>query len=128
MITEVLLRTVALALMGNVVIYLGLAFGNGILLPTQLGGFYATTSVLTRMVIMLPFFALPANLLFGYCFRSASPGMATASIMAATAVVMCANAMLLAGGIGVRPLVAGVVLVLAAVWFGVELGAVGSTS
>ena len=128
MIIEVLLRTIVFSLTANALIYSGLAFGNGTLLPTWLNSIYAATSVLTRMVIMLPLFALPANLLFGYCFRMASPGMATACVMATAAVVACANAMLLNGSFGFRPVVAGAVLVLAAVWFGVELGAVRSST
>lgn len=90
------LIAIGYALLGNAMIYAGIAFINAQLLPAWLGPVYDTSEVWHRAWLMLVL-ALPANFLFSAVFRSVPPMSASMVIIATLVVVLAAKSLLLAG-------------------------------
>lgn len=85
-------------LLANGLIFSGLAFINGRLLPSVFGGVYAAVSShnLRLLMALLTFFFL-ANLLFAWGYRHAGAGLAGTLHLTTGVVIMLINALVLDG-------------------------------
>ena len=115
-----LLYVIILAAIGNTAIYLGLAFINGQLLPNVVGAMYALSGYLTRTVVMVVIFAVPADFIFAFCFRIAPAGTAAMAILGTLVLVMLGNTVILEGTLNSRAAFAACVTLAAVLWFAYE--------
>jgi len=89
------LAVIVLAMAGNVLIYAGLAFINGQLVPGLLGPVYGATGAVTRSLIMLGACAAPANFIMATAYRITGPGAAGMAILATLVLVLIAKSLVL---------------------------------
>ena len=114
--------SIAASLAGNLLIFVGLAFVNGVLLPSMLSSLYGATGTTTRNLMITLACALPANAVFAWCYREAGPTMAGMAQMSTLAIVIIGNVALLGHAIPARAWPAALALLAAAAWFGWEAG------
>lgn len=109
-------------LLGNILIYIGIAFVNTQLLPNALSGVYAQFSMWPRVLIMSIVTAPIVNYLFSLAYQKVGPGNAGMMIISTLALVLIAKAVLLhGGGLNMRVVCAAIVLIAAALWVAFEL-------
>jgi hypothetical protein len=119
-------HAIALALLANGLIYVGLAWVNAQLLPGVLGPLYNGTPVFARLVVMQAIAGLPAGWLLSRVYTLVSPGTAGAAVFGTLFLVLSAKAALLQGAWpGGRPLAAVAITIAAARWAAHELARIG---
>ena len=122
-----ILQALLLALIGNSLIYSGIAFINGILLPVTLQLVYRHTTVLHRVLVMTLLFSTLANFIFSRVYKITDPANAGMVILGTLVVVLVTKAVWLeGGGFNGRVTLATAVLILAAAWVSYELHSIKS--
>lgn len=109
-------------LLGNMIVYIGIAFVNMQLFPTMWASFYSGVSLWQRVLIMSVVTAPIVNYLFSFAYQKAGPGNTGMMIISTLALVLIAKALLIyGGGLNMRVGVATIVLMVAASWVAFEL-------
>lgn len=118
-----------LTLIGQGLIYVGIAFINKQLFPEVLASLYDLTNAVTRALIMNLVLAFPANLMVGKAFELVPPGIAGMFVLGTLMVVLVVNAILLTGSmISLKAWIAVCGTLLFAAWAGYELSRAPSPS
>ena len=116
-----LLIALTASMIGNVLIFVGLAFVNGFFFSSALSYVYSSTSLGVRNLIMALLIALPANVVFAWCYRETGPVLAGMAQISTLTLVIMANSALLGHALSGRAWLAAAALLVAAAWFGWEV-------
>lgn len=92
------LRMFAYMLFAQTVIFSGVFFLSGQLLPNMLGWFYGQYHVALRGIAALILFFAPANFIMSYCFQAFNPALVTPTGLFIAVVVQVIMTTLVVGG------------------------------